>query len=397
MNRELFARLGNPQVGQNFIHVAGTNGKGSTCAMLDSVLRCAGYRVGLFTSPHLDHYEERIKINGVEISHEEWQRLKKLVDEKAEGLNTVEFDRITAMAFIAFKEAKCDYVVLEVGLGGRLDATNVIERPLVSVIASIGLEHTEILGDTYEKIAFEKAGIIKHSRPVVVMNQRPEVLDVFRNKALEEGCKLTITDHSQQLIHSISLDGQVLSYKNHKGIRLSLLGSFQIKNVCLVLDCIDVLSGQGILIPEDAIKEGLANTTWPGRFEVLRKSPFVVLDGAHNPNCAEELAECIRAYLPSKKITFVMGVLSDKDYISMLDNIAPFAKEFILITPPSHRALNADSLKELIQSKYKIKAVAADTVEEGVKLATANQSFKDYVVIFGSLYQVSEIRKLFIS
>ncbi len=395
MNKELYARLGNPQAGQNFIHVAGTNGKGSTCAMLAEILKCAGYKVGLFTSPHLERYTERIKIDGVEISQKDWDRLGNQVDEAAKGLKTVEFDRITALGFLKFKEEACDVVVLEVGLGGKMDSTNIIENPMLCAIATIGLDHTEILGDTIEKIASDKAGIIKNGSNLVVSYQKAEALDVFKHKAFETHSNLTITDPSQETLHSISLDGQVISYKSHKGLKLSLLGSYQYKNVALVLDCVDQLRNQ-LNIPEDAVKEGLANVVWPGRFEILRKSPLVILDGAHNPNGAEELAECIKAYIPRKKVHFVMGVLKDKDYETMLDIMAPLASKFTVVTPDSKRALSAEELKSLIETKYRVEAEAASSVTEGVKKATEHQDFKEQVVIFGSLYQVAEVRNIFL-
>ena len=394
MNKELYARLGNPQGGQKFIHVAGTNGKGSTCAMLAEILQCAGYKVGLFTSPHLEKYTERIKINGKQISQKDWDRLEKQVDKAASGLETVEFDRITALGFLKFKEEACDIVVLEVGLGGMHDSTNIIENPMLCAIATIGLDHTEILGDTIEKIASDKAGIIKEGSNVVVSYQKPEALEVFKRKALETHSKLTITDPGQETLHSISFDGQVISYKDHKGLKLSLLGSYQYKNVALVLDCIDQLRNS-LNIPEEAVKEGLAKVSWPGRFEILRKSPLVILDGAHNPNGAEELAECIKAYIPRKKVHFVMGVLKDKDYETMLDIIAPLAKKFTVVTPESKRALSAEDLKTLIETKYHVETEAAASVSEGIKKATEHQDFKEQVVIFGSLYQVAEVRKYF--
>lgn len=394
MNKELFARLGNPQIGQNFIHVAGTNGKGSTCAMLASILQCAGYKVGLYTSPHLARYTERIKINGEEISQDEWDKLKEEVEKNAEGLNTVEFDLMTAMAFLKFKEADCDIVVLEVGLGGRFDATNVIEKPLVSVITQIGLEHTEILGDTISQIAFEKSGIIKEACPVVASYQTEDALNEFIKAAKEKNAELIITDPTKETLHSLSFDGQVISYKEHKGIRLNLLGSYQYKNIAVVLDTIDVLKRR-YNITEDAIKEGLAKVVWPGRFEVLRKSPLVILDGAHNPNGAAELAECIKSYIPRRKIHFVMGVLADKNYQAMLDKVAPFAKKFTLVTPDSKRALSANDLQNIIKQKYNVETEVAENVSAGVLSATTHQDFKEPVVIFGSLYQVADVRKLF--
>lgn len=397
MNRELYARLDDPQVGQKFIHVAGTNGKGSTSAMLAEILSCCGYKTGLFTSPHLERFTERIKINGEEISQDDWDRLKAEVEKKAEGLDTVGFDVMTAMAFLYFREQGCDIVVLEVGLGGRLDATNVIEYPAVSVIASIGLEHTELLGDTVEKITFEKAGIIKKGRPVVVQHQSRSVLEVFRAKALETDSEIIVTEPSMQFLHSLSFDGQVFSYKSHEKILLRLLGSYQYKNAALVLDTVDVLRTQGFSIPETAVKKALAQVVWHGRFEIVRREPLVILDGAHNPDGAQALADCIKLYLPNRKIDFVMGVLADKNYESMLELTAPFANSFTVVSPDSSRALSAERLKEIINTKYHIRVCAADTVSSGVKLAVEGQSHDIPVIIFGSLYQVAEVRRLLCS
>ena len=304
MNKELLSRLGDPQAGQSFIHVAGTNGKGSTCAMLAEILKCAGYKTGLFTSPHLERYNERFKVNGEEISDADLMRLKAIVDDAANGLETVEFDRLTAMGFLYFKEQGCDITVLEVGLGGRFDATNAITDPVVSVIAEIGLEHTEILGDSIEQIAFEKAGIMKEGRPAVCMYQENGALDVFKNRADEMGCKMTVTDPARAVLHSISFDSQIISYRNRKELSLALLGSYQFKNVMLVLDTIDELKDQGYDIPDEAVRDGLMNVSWPGRFEVLRKYPLVIIDGAHNPSGAGELAECIKSLFSASYTIF---------------------------------------------------------------------------------------------
>lgn len=394
MNKELLSRLGDPQAGQSFIHVAGTNGKGSTCAMLAEILKCAGYKTGLFTSPHLERYNERFKVNGEEISDADLMRLKAVVDDAACGLETVEFDRLTAMGFLYFKEQGCDITVLEVGLGGRFDATNAITDPVVSVIAEIGLEHTEILGDTIEQIAFEKAGIMKEGRPAVCMYQENGALDVFVKRADELGCRMTVTDPSKAVLHSISFDSQIISYRDRKDLSLALLGSYQFKNVQLVLDTIDELKSQSYDIPDEAVRDGLMNVRWPGRFEVLRRYPLVIIDGAHNPSGAGELAECIKDYLPGKKIHFVMGVLADKDYGAMLDALAPFAKRFTAVTPESYRALSGEKLKEIIETEYHIPAKAAPTIKDGVLSAAMHQDPRETVIIFGSLYQVAEVREI---
>ncbi len=395
MNRELYARLGDPQLGQKFIHVAGTNGKGSCCAMLAEILQCSAYKTGLFTSPHLERYNERIRVNGQEISDGDWNRLRSFVVEKAEGLDTVEFDIMTAMAFLYFKEQGCELAVLEAGLGGRLDATNVIEDPMLSVISGIGLEHTEILGNTVAEIAFEKAGIIKPGRPVLVQDQSREALDVFRARAAETASELSVAKPSELLLHSHGFDGQIISYKEHREIRLRLLGSYQYRNAALVLDASDILKKQGLDISEDAIKKALARVVWPGRFELLSKQPLVILDGAHNPHGAEALAECIKDYMPGAKIHFVMGVLADKDYEKMLSLTAPFAKKFTIVSPDSKRALSAERLKKIIDNKYDIPCETAESAKAGLMAALSGPEPDTPVLIFGSLYQVAEIRRSF--
>ena len=394
---DLLHRLGDPHKDLKFVHITGTNGKGSVAAMVTATLNAAGLNVGRFTSPHLRYYNERINVAGQDVSDEDICRLAELIKPAAEAMEEKpsEFEVWTAMAMCYFKQRNCDIVVLEVGLGGRLDSTNVIPAPEVAVITNLGLEHTEYLGDTIEKIAFEKAGIIKPGCDVVLYGQGEEATGVVRAKCEECGCKLHITDESVQKLHESGLTGQTLSYRHRENLRLRLIGTYQYRNAAVALDAIDVLKARGFNIPEEAVYEGFAKVVWPGRFEVLREEPLVIVDGAHNPNGVEELAKCLNTYLPGKKVTFMMGVMADKDYVSMLDEILPMAKNFVAVRPESDRALASADLKHEIETRLRIPAIDGGSVKDGVKAALAQADKDDVIVIFGSLYQVGEVHEAF--
>ena len=392
--RILMDRLGNPQDRLKYIHVAGTNGKGSTSAMLSSILTAAGYKTGLYTSPHLIRYNERFKINDQDISDEELCEatlaVKTAADEMKDQFILSVFERITAIAFYWFAKHQCDFVILEVGMGGRLDATNIIKTPELSVICNLDLEHTEELGDTIEKIAFEKGGIIKPGAPVVLYGQTAAAEGVIRDLCEERGCELTITDASRAELVSKSTDFQVLNYRERKNIRVKLIGSYQFNNALTAADAIDVLQKK-YDIPESAVYEGFAGANWPGRFQVLRKDPLLLIDGAHNPNGTRELARCLAQYFPEKKFTFVFGVMADKDHEEMLESVMPIAEGFIAVTPKNARALASSSLKTEIEEITGLPAYDATSVEDGLDQALAlNDEGKD-VCIFGSLYQVGDV------
>lgn len=394
---DLLGRLGDPQKDLKFVHITGTNGKGSVAAMMTATLNAAGYKVGRFTSPHLRYYNERINVAGEDISDDDLCRLAEYIKPAAEAMEEKpsEFEIWTAMALCYFKQRGCDIVVLEVGLGGRLDSTNVIPAPEVAIITNLGLEHTEYLGDTIEKIAFEKAGIIKPGCDVVLYGQSEEATAVVRAKCDECGCKLTITDEKQQELHESGLTGQTLSYRHRKNLRLRLIGTYQYRNAAVALDAIDVLKQRGFEISEQAVYEGFSKVVWPGRFEVLQHEPLVIVDGAHNPNGVEELAKCLNTYLPGKKVIFMMGVMADKDYVSMLDEILPMAKNFVAVRPESERALASADLKHEIETRLHVPAIDGGSVKQGVKAALAQAGKDDVIVIFGSLYQVGEVHEAF--
>lgn len=394
---DLMHRLGDPQKELRFVHITGTNGKGSTAAMLSAVLREAGYTVGLFTSPHLVCYNERIQVNGADIPDEDLCALAEAVKPAVDRMETVpsEFERFTAMALLYFRRRNCDIVVLEVGLGGRLDSTNVIPAPEAAVITNIGLEHTEYLGDTVEKIAAEKSGIIKPGADVVLSGQCPGAEAVVRARAAANGCTLCVTDPAQLRQRSADLSGQRLDYRERKDLRLRLLGTYQCHNAAAALDTVDALRRRGWDIPETAVRRGLENAAWPGRFEVLRTEPLVLADGAHNPNGAAELARCLEQYLPGRKCLFLTGVMADKDHMGMMRTVAPYAAGFVAVPPPSERALPARALQVEIEQCFSGPVYAADSVETGLDLALAALAPGQPLCIFGSLYQLGIVRAYF--
>lgn len=394
---DLMHRLGDPQKELRYIHITGTNGKGSTAAMLSSILTAAGYTVGLFTSPHLVRYNERIKINGQDISDEDLCAAAAAVKPAVDQMDAVpsEFERFTAMAFWYFRQKKCGIVVLEVGMGGQMDSTNVIPAPEAAVLTSIGLDHTEYLGDTLEEIAATKAGIIKPGADVVLYGQSQAVEDMIRSRCADCGASLTVTDAAQLEVISEGLEGQRLDYRDRKDLELPLLGTYQSRNAAVVLDTVDTLCRRGWDIPETAVRRGLSSVAWPGRFEVLHREPLVLLDGAHNPNGVEELEKCLRTYLPGRKLIFMMGVMADKSYDEMLDRMAPLAKGFITVTPDNTRALAAGQLREDIETRLGLPARAAGSVPEGIALSLGDCTADDAVCIFGSLYMAGEVRECF--
>lgn len=393
---ELLARLGDPQEQLKFVHVAGTNGKGSICAMLASVLRRAGLKTGLFTSPYLSRFNERMQINGKQIGDEALAEVVSAIKVCADAMDEhpTEFEMMTAAAFKWFADSGCDIVVLEVGLGGRFDATNVISYPECCVIANIGLDHTAILGSTLSEIAYEKAGIIKYGAPVVLYQQYGETMEVVREVCREKSCELTVPDFDDIALEFDSLDGQVFSYGGNS-YALPLLGAHQLRNAAVVLETIDILRSRGWDIEHDAVESGLYSVAWPARFEVLHtEDPWFVLDGGHNPQCAAALKECIEHYFPVGRRIALTGVLKDKDYVAIADTLAALFDTVICVTPVSDRALPAAELAELYESRGCRTYVSAN-VEDGVSAARDLALDGGMVCAFGSLYICGQIRGCF--
>lgn len=392
---DLMFRLGNPQEELRFVHVAGSNGKGSVCAMLSSILTAADYRTGLYTSPHLVRVNERMKINGEDISDEALISVAERVKLAAEQMDDkpTEFEVITAMAFVYFRQQKCDIVVLEVGLGGRLDATNVIPVPELAILMNIGLEHTEVLGDTLQEIAAEKAGIIKRGGTVVFYPQLPSVEFVFEAACVQRNATFVRADTSEVLVREESLEGSIFDWKQWKQLRINLLGRHQIWNAAVALTAAEQLERKGWVIGKSAIRNGLGNTYWPARLEILNEAPLFILDGAHNPQCVEMLEQSMQTLFLERKVVFLTGMLRDKDYLKMLNLISHRIKEVICLTPDSERALPAEALASVLAG-FEIKATAFDDVERGI-IAALTAAKGSPIVAFGSLYLAGAIRSVF--
>ena len=392
--RALLHALGDPQRGLKFVHVAGTNGKGSTCACLASVLRAAGYRVGLNTSPYLVTFHERIQVDGEMISDEALAALTERVRPAAEAMaeHPTEFELITAIALLYFREQACDIVVLEVGLGGALDASNVIDVPEVAVLTAMGMDHTALLGPTLTDIASAKAGIIKLGGDVVSYGGCPEADAVFHRTCAAQGARLTEVDFSRLTRRSLTLQGSVFDFAPYQALELPLAGAYQLSNAATAITALEVLREKGWSISEDAIRRGLAAVRWPGRFEVLRQSPVFLLDGAHNAHGIAAAAESLKALFPRQKLVFLLGILADKDVEHMLDLLAPLAARVFTVRPDSPRALTAEALCHLLTDRG-VPAQVCGCVDDGVRAAIRAAGPDGAVCALGSLYFSGDVRR----
>ena len=391
--QELLRRMGNPEKKLKFVHIAGTNGKGSTAAMTASILQNAGHCTGLYTSPYITCFHERMQVNGQQITDQELLEITQFAKIHAEAMeqHPTEFELVSCIAFEFFSRRKCDIVVLEVGMGGEMDSTNVIDTPLVSVITNIGLDHTEMLGDTLEKIAATKAGIIKSGGTAVIYRNQPSVEQVIADRCEKVGAQLIKADFDSIRLISHSLEGQVFDAAGYKELHLPLLGTHQLKNAAVVLTIVETLKKKGCPISDEAVRTGMETVSWPGRFELLRKDPLFLVDGGHNPQCIEALAGNIQDYLAGRPLTILTGVLADKDYHCMYQNIAPFAREFITVTPNSPRAMSAEDLKAYL-SQFEKPVTPCSSIEDGVRLALQDSGKDGVVLAYGSLYMVGDIR-----
>ena len=389
----LLESLGNPQKSLKFVHVAGTNGKGSTSACIASILQTAGYKTGLYISPYIMCFNERMQVNGEYITDEELIRVTEEIRPIADAMadSPTEFEIVTALAMKFFLNQKCDIVVLEVGMGGRLDSTNVIDTPELAVITAIGYDHVEYLGPTIADIAREKAGVIKSGGDVLVYGGEPEIEDVFEKISKERNAKLYKADFSRISVSDYALDGTRLSIAPHKDLKLPLMGTYQPNNATVAITAVEILRNKGYEISDEAIKTGIASVKWPGRFEVLGESPVFILDGAHNPQGAQVTVESLKEHFNGQKITFVIGVMADKDVDEIVIHLAPFAKVFIAVRPDYYRAMNADELAEKL-GKYNIPVLIGKSVNDGVALAMEKAGKSGIVCAVGSLYFSSEIR-----
>lgn len=389
--RALTDRLGAPQNRIPHIHIAGTNGKGSTAAVLAQILQDAGYKTGLYTSPAIRSFEERIRIDGQPISQEDIVRLTKTMKQAAATMSSppTEYELITTLAFLYFYDQKVDFAVTEVGLGGRIDATNVIDNPIVSVITPVALDHTKELGSDLAEVARQKAGIIKEGRPVVTASQSPVVMAEIDRICRERHCRLYHSDRVAVRGVESGPGGQVFTRGTGGTYRLALLGPHQLQNAATAMTAIGVLRDEGHAVPERAVESGLANVRWPGRFEMLRDTPPVVLDGAHNPHGAKALIDALGTVFPGRNVRFIIGVLADKVYNEIIEILSARAAGWICVTPKSERALPAEDLAAAIRSFGEPATIAAD-VSEALHLAMAQSHPNDVICICGTLSLIDE-------
>lgn len=390
---ELLAKLGNPQDNLRFVHVAGTNGKGSTCSFISSILKESGYKVGLFTSPYIERFEERIRINGENISLQRLSEVTLRVKDAAEDMvsHPTEFELMTAVAFTYFAEEKCDIVVAEVGLGGRLDSTNVIRTVEVCVFAPISYDHCALLGSTLYQIAGEKAGILKSGTPAVSAPQEQEARRRLGEEADRCATSIRYVDAS-----SIAGNTSDFSYGEFDHLSVKLQGSFQRINAAVALEACKVLAQRGWGISEQAMRRGLSRASWAGRFEFLRHNPDVLIDGAHNIHAVRALSSELASRYDQGSVVFCMGVMADKDYAEMLKLLVPLAKAFVCYRPDNPRALSESDLADAVQiavGSHPVEVVAAPTPHSAVEYALGFSGDSLPICFCGSLYGIASIKK----
>ena len=398
--RELLERLGNPQDQLRVVHIAGTNGKGSTLAFLAGIFRESGYRAGRYVSPASFSYEERFRINEENISKKDlcfyMEKIKNVAEEMVkDGLsNPTMFEIETALSFLYFLDKKVDVVLLETGMGGRLDATNVVKKPIATVIASIGMDHMQFLGDTLEKIASEKAGIIKEGCPVISYDNTKEVNEVIKNKAKQMHAKVTFVNSAGIRVLQESLNGESFSYRSSDGrwyekIEIPLLGRHQINNAALALETLNVIKNY-YCISDFQTEDGMRKTIWRGRIEILEREPMVICDGAHNPDGAKSLLSFLQNNFTNQRLIYIMGVLSDKDYEQMVQILAPSADKIYTVAPDNPRALSSRELCNCI-SKYHQNVEERQRLAECLSEVRQKAEKDDVIIICGTLSFQNEL------
>ncbi|MBN2260348.1 MAG: bifunctional folylpolyglutamate synthase/dihydrofolate synthase [Clostridiales bacterium] len=398
---QLLEKMGNPENELKVIHVAGTNGKGSTSAFIANILIESGYSVGLFSSPFLQIFNERIRLNRMNIPNQSLADITAFVKEKVDEMvmsgkdHPTEFEIVTAIAFEFYKREKADIVVLEVGMGGRLDSTNVILKPLCSVITPIAMDHTDYLGDTMALIAGEKAGIIKENSPVVVHPQEVEALKVIEAVAKDRNSKMILVDQSTIEIIKESLTETKFKYLN-KSYSISLLGRHQTRNAAVAIEVAKLLNDMAIFkIDSSSIENGLKVTVWPGRMEIINKEPLVIIDGAHNEHGARGLKDTLEHLLKSKKVIGVVGILEDKDVDAIIKHVVPLLDEVIVTQPNSPRSMPYIDLMNHVR-EYHDNVSGFERILEAIIEARARANKEDVVLVFGSLYLIGEVRSILI-
>ena len=389
----LCEKLGNPQDELKFIHVAGTNGKGSFCSMIDSVLRSAGYKTGLFTSPYIKVFNERMQFCGENIADDELAEITEYVKPFADSMEDkpTEFELITAIGFEYFKRKGCDVVILEAGMGGRLDSTNIIKSSLLSVITGISLDHTAFLGDTVEKIAAEKAGIIKEGGAVLFGGNSKSVEEVIKAQAAKMNADYHFADKSSLDITASDLTGSTFNYLGYRDVKLPLLGLYQPWNAANVLCALEILKAKGFTVADDAIRAGLLAARWPARFEIISRDPLIIFDGAHNPEGIETAVASIKRYFGDRKVCILTGVMKDKDYNYIAGKFAEIADRAFTITPDNPRALPAEEYAKVLEG-VGIKATSYSSVPAALEDAKKYAKETDTALLcLGSLYMYCEV------
>ena len=388
---ELCRLLGSPEKKVRFVHVAGTNGKGSVSAIISSVLTASGYKTGLYTSPHLIDYTERFKIDGEDIGKDDFCRVAEIVKAQAEKMSDAptEFEILTAMAFVYFAARGCDVAVLECGMGGRLDATNVIGTPVLSVITNVALDHTATLGDTELLIAREKAGIIKDA-PVVLGKTSADVEKYIKDVCRNHGVRCAGYKSAKIGCDKVTENGVSFKYAGHP-MTLPLCGDYQRINLRTALASIEELKRTGFEISDDAVEKGISSVKWIGRFERLSDKPLIYFDGAHNPDGARYAVKTFEKLFPARRAVVVTGVMADKDYRSVASVISRIASVVYCVKPDNPRALDPASLADVYRS-FGVEAHAAESVDEGVRLAL-EAAGNCVVLCTGSLYMYGEIKR----
>ena len=402
--KELCRRLGNPQDAFPCIHIAGTNGKGSVLAYLSTVYKTAGYRVGAFSSPAVFNPRETIRVDGKNMTKKAYteglEKIKEAVETiKADGLPApTAFEAEVALAFLYFADKKCDIVMLEAGMGGREDATNLITRTLAAVLMPIGMDHMQFLGGTLDKIAYQKAGIIKKGCVAVSAVQQEEAAAEIRKEADKQGCSCIFATVPEK--KKYGLKKQRFNYRDgfgtlHKDMEITIPGVCQTENAAVAIEVVEALNRQNaFVVSEENLRRGLLETSWPGRFEVLREKPYFVIDGAHNEPAAKKLVQSVSAYFSNKRIIYIMGMLKDKEYEKVAEITYPYADQIITVTPPENkRALSAMDLAAAV-SAYHPRVTTAGSVEEAVEMAYLLAGKEDVILCFGSLSFLGRVRDI---
>ena len=397
--RELMRRLGNPQDKLKFIHIAGTNGKGSVLAYLSTILKKAGYRTGRYVSPTLFSYRERIQADGEMIGREDLARLTEIVRDASEDMerdglaHPTSFETETAVAWLYFVEKNCDIVVLETGMGGKLDATNIVRTTVLEILTPVSMDHMEFLGDTLAAIAGQKAGIIKPHTAVVSAPQEDEAMEVIEKICRDKECTLHTVDQGCLSDVVYGWDRQKLSYRNWKDVEISLAGRYQIQNAMTALEAVNALRELEYKIADSDVYEGMRETVWRGRFTVIRKNPAVILDGAHNPAAARELKASLEQYFSGRTLRYIFGMFRDKDHEKVIELTAPLAEHIITVeTPDNVRATPAETLKKEVAG-VNPSVEAAKSIADAVEKTFSQASPEDVIVIFGSLSFLGEAER----